>query len=57
MFETFAPMPWDHDLSATTQSYMRAHTVAKSGIPVYFAHEMTHFDALPQNGMSFGLQY
>lgn len=34
-FENFAPMPWDHDLSATTRSYMWAHTTAKAGIPVY----------------------
>lgn len=49
-FENFAPMPWDHDLSATTRSYMWAHTTAKAGIPVYCAHEMAHFHALPQDG-------
>jgi glyoxylase-like metal-dependent hydrolase (beta-lactamase superfamily II) len=49
-FENFAPMPWDHDLSATTQSYMWAHAISKAGIPVYFAHEMAHFLALPRDG-------
>ncbi len=49
-FENFAPMPWDHDLGATTRSYMKARAIAGAGVPVYFAHEMAHFEALPRDG-------
>ncbi|MFT3973774.1 MAG: N-acyl homoserine lactonase family protein [Amaricoccus sp.] len=50
-FSLAAPMPFDHDLTANERSHMIVKRLKNAGIPVYFAHEMAHFDELSKDGV------
>ncbi|SEC99231.1 N-acyl homoserine lactonase family protein [Bradyrhizobium erythrophlei] len=49
-FENMVPMPWDWSISAMSMTRMRMKQLERSGVPLFFCHDMDDFSKLPQGG-------
>ncbi|MBX6378735.1 MAG: N-acyl homoserine lactonase family protein [Clostridia bacterium] len=49
-YRNFAPMPYDWNLQAYTQSCYRLRLLEQAGIPLYFTHDPADFAEFPHDG-------
>ncbi|BCJ85609.1 N-acyl homoserine lactonase family protein [Effusibacillus dendaii] len=49
-YQSLAPMPYDWNNEAVTDSYMKIRAIEQAGIPVYFTHDPKDFEDFPHNG-------